>query len=89
MKSNSRFLNLALCITLISSSSLRWQFGAVDMLHLKQRMAYLGDAAGQGLVEYAMILLLVAIAVVATVAAFGQALNGYYMDAIRRLPFPW
>ena len=57
------------------------------MFHIKQRMACLGDEAGQGLVEYAMILLLVAIAVAATVGAFGQALADYFSDAISRLPF--
>ena len=57
------------------------------MLHLKQRMACLGDEAGQGLIEYGLILLFVAVAVAAAVGAFGQALNNYYLDAIHRLPF--
>ena len=37
------------------------------MFHLKQRMKCLEDSAGQGLVEYAVILLFVAIAVVVAV----------------------
>ena len=57
------------------------------MFSFKQRMKCLEGAAGQGLVEYALILLLVAVAVVGSVAAFGRTLDGYYMDAINRLPF--
>ena len=57
------------------------------MILLKQRMKWLEGTVGQGLVEYAVILLFVAVALAAAVAAFGQALNDFYMDAISRLPF--
>jgi Flp pilus assembly pilin Flp len=58
------------------------------MILLKQRMKWLEGTVGQGLVEYAVILLFVAVALAAAVAAFGQALNDFYMDGISRLPFP-
>ena len=58
------------------------------MFHIKQRMACLGDEAGQGLIEYGLILLFVAVAVAAAVGAFGQALRAYYLDGISKLPFP-
>jgi Flp pilus assembly pilin Flp len=58
------------------------------MFHVKQRMKCCEDQAGQGLVEYAMILLFVAIAIVAGLGAFGQALRAYYLDGISKLPFP-
>lgn len=57
------------------------------MAHLRQRIEWLNNAAGQGLVEYALILLFVAIAIAASVASFGGALSDYYMDAISRSPF--
>ena len=66
---------------------MRLQYGAVAMLHLKQRMKWLEGTAGQGLAEYALILLFVAVAIAVAVAAFGQALSDYYLDAISRLPF--
>jgi Flp pilus assembly pilin Flp len=37
---------------------------------------------GQGLVEYALILLFVAIAVVASITAFGGALSAYYQTIV-------
>lgn len=42
---------------------------------------------GQGLVEFAFILMLVALACVASVVAFGTALDGYYAAIISALPF--
>ena len=57
------------------------------MFHLKQRIKWLEGAAGQGLVEYAVILLFVAVAVAGAVGAFGQALLAYYQYAIETLPF--
>jgi Flp pilus assembly pilin Flp len=42
---------------------------------------------GQGLVEFAFILMLVALACVASVVAFGTALDGYYAAIISGLPF--
>jgi Flp pilus assembly pilin Flp len=74
-------------VLLVSPSDVRLQYGAVDMFHLKQRMKWLEGAAGQGLVEYAVILLFVAVAVVGAVVSFGGALNNYYLDIIDRLPF--
>jgi Flp pilus assembly pilin Flp len=65
----------------------RLQYGVVDMFHLKQRMKWLEGSAGQGLTEYALILLFVAIALALAVGAFGQALSDYYMDAISKTPF--
>jgi Flp pilus assembly pilin Flp len=57
------------------------------MFHLKQQMKCLEGSAGQGLVEYALILLFVAIAIAAAVGTFGQALSDYYMDALSKTPF--
>lgn len=42
---------------------------------------------GQSLAEFAFILLLVALACVASVVAFGSALDEYYAAIIRGLPF--
>lgn len=41
---------------------------------------------GQGLVEYALILLLIAIAVVAVVGAFGQQLLATYQSFLNEFP---
>jgi Flp pilus assembly pilin Flp len=41
---------------------------------------------GQGLVEYALILLLVAVAAVGAVSAFGTALIGLYATIVSGLP---
>jgi Flp pilus assembly pilin Flp len=57
------------------------------MFHIKQRMACHSDEAGQGLIEYGLILLFVAVAVAAAVGAFGQTLNNFYLNALDRLPF--
>ena len=67
---------------------MRLQYGVADMFHLKQRMKCLEGTAGQGLVEYAVILLLVAIAVAVSVTTFGRALNDYFLYAISRFPVP-
>ena len=40
---------------------------------------------GQGLVEYALIILLVSVALVGTLTAFGGALSGLYQKAISAL----
>ena len=58
------------------------------MFHLKQRMKWLEGTSGQGLVEYAVILLFVAVAVAASVTTFGRALYDFYMYAISRFPVP-
>ena len=42
---------------------------------------------GQGLVEYALIILLVAVAVVASLTGFGLSLAGYYNRILASLPF--
>lgn len=42
--------------------------------------------AGQGLVEYALIILLVAIALVAALGTFGSALNTFYQTAAGVFP---
>jgi len=56
------------------------------MLHIKQQTACLCDTEGQGLVEYALILLLVAMAVAATLATFGSFLNGLYIQISAMFP---
>jgi hypothetical protein len=50
---------------------MRLHYGALDMLYLKQQVEFLEGAVGQGLVEYAVILLFVAVAVAASVAGCG------------------
>ena len=52
-------------------------------LHLRHR------EDGQGLVEYAFILMLVAIAVIAVLALFGDSLAQYYTDAYNELDAVW
>ena len=42
---------------------------------------------GQGLVEYALIIFLVAVAVVAGLTGFGLGLAGYYNRILASLPF--
>ena len=51
-------------------------------------MKWLEGVSGQGLVEYAVILLFVAIAVAAAVGALGQALSNFFMQAVNRFPAP-
>ncbi len=54
------------------------------MGHASQRM--ICDRKGQSLVEYAMILFLVALAVVATLGAFGTTLVGLYTSIVSLWP---
>jgi Flp pilus assembly pilin Flp len=42
---------------------------------------------GQGLVEYALIILLVALVAISSLAAFGNGANGLYGSISARLPF--
>ena len=44
-------------------------------------------AEGQGLVEYAMIILLVAIAAIGALGVFGGGVNGLYAQIVAKLPF--
>jgi len=46
-----------------------------------------GSEDGQSLVEYALILLLVAVAVVAGLSGFGLSLSGLYDRIVTDLPF--
>jgi pilus assembly protein Flp/PilA len=46
---------------------------------------WLRGEEGQGLVEYALIILLVAVAVVGALTALGGALNGLYSQAVSAL----
>jgi pilus assembly protein Flp/PilA len=46
-----------------------------------------GTEDGQSLVEYALILLLVAVAVVAALTVFGLSLSGVYDRIVSDLPF--
>jgi Flp pilus assembly pilin Flp len=45
-----------------------------------------GAHAGQGLVEYALILILVSIAVMSAISAFWTALDGLYQYIINGIP---
>ncbi|MDF1514242.1 MAG: hypothetical protein P1S60_10580 [Anaerolineae bacterium] len=49
-------------------------------------MIYLPDAEGQGLVEYAIILLLIAIAVILMVTLFGTTLASTYSIIVSSWP---
>ena len=44
-------------------------------------------AEGQGLVEYAMIILLVAIAAIGALGVFGGGVNGLYAQIVAKWPF--
>jgi len=46
------------------------------------------EAEGQGLVEYAMLLLLVAIACVVSVSALGDTMLTYFWDVIQNVLIP-
>ena len=48
-------------------------------------MLYLPHESGQGLVEYALILVFVAIVVVATLALLGPAINNVFLNVIAGL----
>lgn len=54
----------------------------------KYALARLGVSSedGQGLVEYALIILLIAIAVVGTVVVFGEQLNATYERIVNAFP---
>ena len=56
----------------------------------KYALARLGisDESGQGLVEYALILLLIAVAVIGTVLVFGEQLNATYERIVAEIPTP-
>jgi pilus assembly protein Flp/PilA len=49
-------------------------------------MLYAANEKGQGLVEYALILLLIAIAVLAVVGLFGQQLVSAYQSFLDEFP---
>ena len=48
--------------------------------------SFIRDENGQGLAEYALILALIAIVVVAAVSAFGQGVNNLYESSANKLP---
>ena len=48
------------------------------MFHFKERIAWLDDTEGQGLIEYALIVLFVAVALVVALSAFGGILSNFY-----------
>ena len=48
------------------------------MFDFKERIAWLDDTKGQGLIEYALIVLFVAVALVVALSAFGGILNDFY-----------
>ena len=49
-------------------------------------MIYLSEEDGQGLVEYGLILVLIAIAVVALVSVFGSQVQDLYSEVMSKLP---
>ena len=49
-------------------------------------MIYLPEQEGQGLVEYGLILVLIAIAVVALVSVFGSQVEELYSEVMSKLP---
>ena len=54
---------------------------------LRSLFRLISVADGQSLVEYALVIALVASAVVACVAAFGGGLSGLYHAILQQLPF--
>lgn len=49
-------------------------------------MIYLPDEEGQGLAEYGLILVLIAIGVVALVSVFGNQVQDLYSEVMSKLP---
>ena len=49
-------------------------------------MIYLPEEDGQGLVEYAVIIMLIAIVVIAAVALFGESVQGLYSQVVSKWP---
>lgn len=46
-----------------------------------------GEEAGQGLVEYALIILLISVATIGGLSTFGVGANSLYASIVARLPF--
>jgi len=67
----------AICYTIVNYSIFR-ERGIIVLSRATEK--------GQGLVEYALILLLIAIAVVAVVGAFGQQLLATYQSFLNEFP---
>jgi pilus assembly protein Flp/PilA len=51
-------------------------------------MIYLPAEDGQGLVEYALIIMLIALVVIAIVTLFGTTLAGAYSRVVSEIPWP-
>lgn len=49
-------------------------------------VSFIKDENGQGMVEYALILALIAVVVIAAVTAFGQGVNNLYNSSANQLP---
>lgn len=48
--------------------------------------SFIRDENGQGMVEYALILALIAVVVIAAVTAFGQGVRNLYSSSANQLP---
>ena len=60
-------------------------------MFIKEKFIYLKTEEGQGLVEYALILVLIALVVIVVLSFYGQALGGVFsniVDWINPLPTP-
>lgn len=51
-------------------------------------MWYLANDDGQGLVEYALLIALLAIVVAAIISVYGQQLEALFLEIVRCLPDP-
>ena len=49
-------------------------------------MKFTCDEAGASAVEYGLLLAFIAVAIVASVTAFGSAVNGLFADAAKKFP---
>lgn len=49
--------------------------------------SFVADESGQDLAEYALLIGLIAVVVVASVGAFGTSLSGFYSNIVDSLPF--
>ena len=58
----------------------------IYQIKIHNSLKYLTNRRGQGLVEYGLLLVLIAIVLIAVVTVIGQNLNNSYSDSVNKLP---
>jgi pilus assembly protein Flp/PilA len=56
------------------------------LMFVDQTIEFLKDEGGSAGMEYALLVSLIAVAIVAGITAFGTALSAYYDDLVTRMP---